>query len=220
MRLAGTLRDVLPIDILSEADKRELASSMRLRRFQANEVIYHADDPAGDASVMFTGLVKMMITDESGREALVALHGRGEFFGELSLFTEDPRDATAVAVMSTTAFQLSRAACTAVIERNARARDWMFGHLADVIQRQSERYADVVFLDVPARVAKYLLELGHIGEDLPITQDDLAAAVGSTRPTVNKLLADFERRGLLRVDRRHFEIVNASGLEAVVQQAH
>ena len=74
----------------------------------------------------------------------------------------------------------------------------------------------MVFLDVSGRVAKYLLELGHIGGQLPITQEDLASAVGSTRATVNKLLADFERRGMLRVDRRRFEIVDQRALEAVV----
>jgi len=216
MELAGTLRDVLPLHILAQADKEELARSMRLRHFDANEVIFHAGDPTGDACVVFTGLVKVLLEDAEGREALVALHGRGEFFGELGLFTEDQRDTTAIAVMKTSVFQLSRASCATVIERNAEARDWMFEHLARIIQEQSQRYGDMVFLDVPGRVAKYLLELGHIGGDLPITQEDLASAVGSTRATVNKLLADFERRGMLRVDRRHFEIVNAAALEAVV----
>jgi CRP/FNR family cyclic AMP-dependent transcriptional regulator len=215
-KLAATLGDVLPIEILSESDRDELARAMRLRTYEADEVIYHAGDPPGDASVVFSGLVKIMLSDDSGKEALLALHGRGEFFGELALFHEEPREETAVAVMPTSAFQLSRASCTHVIERNPEARDWMFRHLADIIQRQSDRYGDIVFLDVPARVAKYLLELGHIGGDLPLTQDDLAAAVGSTRATVNKLLHDFERRGFVRVDRRHFEIVDPPALEAVV----
>ena len=216
MDLAHTLSDVLPLHILPPADKEELARSMRLRLFDADEVIFHAGDPAGDASVVFTGLVKVMLEDTDGREALVALHGRGEFFGELGLFSDEPRDATAIAVMRTQVFQLSRASCTTVIERNAEARDWMFQHLARIIQQQSERYGDMVFLDVTGRVAKYLLELGHIGGQLPITQEDLASAVGSTRATVNKLLADFERRGMLRVDRRRFEIVDKHALEAVV----
>ena len=217
MELAGTLRDVLPLHILPQPDKEELARSMRLRHFDANEVVFHTGDPPGDACVVFTGLVKMMLEDADGKEALVALHGRGEFFGELGLFTDERREATAIAVMATSVFQLSRESCTTVIERNAEARDWMFQHLARIIQAQSERYGDLVFLDVPGRVAKYLLELGHIGGELPITQEDLASAVGSTRATVNKLLGDFERRGMLRVDRRRFEIIDPKGLEAVVR---
>ncbi len=68
-------------------------------------------------------------------------------------------------------------------------------------------------MDTPGRLAKYLLELDHTRGDLPLTQDDLAAAIGSTRVTVNKLLADFERRGLVRVDRRRFDILDARKLE-------
>src|SRR4051812_19602272 len=195
MDLAGTLRDVLPLHILAQKDKEELARAMRLRHFEANEVIFHAGDASGDACVVFTGLVKMLLDDDQGRQALVALHGRGEFFGELGLFTEEPREATAVAVMSTSMFQLSRQSCTTVIERNAEARDWMFQHLARIIQQQSERYGDMVFLDVPGRVAKYLLELGHIGGELPITQEDLAAPVGGAPAPPKKPPPGFERRG-------------------------
>ena len=69
------------------------------------------------------------------------------------------------------------------------------------------------FLDVPGRLACYLLETAAIGGDLPIRQDDLAAAIASTRVAVNKILADFERRGLLKVSRRKFEILDSAGLE-------
>ena len=71
----------------------------------------------------------------------------------------------------------------------------------------------MVFLDVPGRLATYLLELKAIGGDLPIRQEDLAAAIGSTRETVNKLLSDFELRGLVKVSRRKFEISDSAALE-------
>jgi CRP/FNR family transcriptional regulator/CRP/FNR family cyclic AMP-dependent transcriptional regulator len=213
MRLAGTLRDVLPLDILPQADKEELAGAMRSRKFAADEVVFHRGDLAAHANVVYSGLVKVMLLDEAGREALVALHGRGEFFGELALFTDAPREATVIAMIPTTTLQLSRDSCWRVLDRNPKARDWMFRHLADTIQQLSARYETIVFMDTPGRLAKYLLELGHVGGELPLTQDDLAAAIGSTRVTVNKLLADFERRGLVRVDRRRFEIADAHKLE-------
>jgi CRP/FNR family transcriptional regulator/CRP/FNR family cyclic AMP-dependent transcriptional regulator len=213
MRLAGTLDDVLPLDILPQADKEELVGGMRVRTFAADEVVFHRGDPAAHANVVYSGLVKVMLLDEAGHEALVALHGRGEFFGELALFTDTPREATVIAVIPTTTLQMSRDACWRVLERNPKARDWMFRHLAGTIQQLSARYETIVFMDTPGRLAKYLLELGHAGGELPLTQDDLAAAIGSTRVTVNKILADFERRGLVRVDRRRFEIADAAKLE-------
>ena len=211
--MARTLEDVLPLHILPETDKDELARSMRLRIFPANEVIYHRGDPAANANVVFSGLVKVMLLDENGHEALVALHGRGEFFGELALFSEEPREATVITVMPTQVFQLSRESCWAVLRRNAEASEFMMRELAVTIQKLSAKYESLVFLDAPGRLAKYLLELDHAGEPLPITQDDLAAAIGSTRFTVNKVLADYEKRGMIEVDRRSVKILDAKRLE-------
>lgn len=213
MDFAGKLRDVLPIDILSPEDKEELARRMRVRHFKADEVIYHRGDLAADANVVYAGLVKVLLTNEAGDEALVALHRRGDFFGELALFSDSPRDATVVAVIETTTLQLSRDACTHVLSRNQEARDFMFHHLTETIEQLENRYESIVFLDVPGRLALYLLETKAIGSELPIRQEDLAAAIGSTRVTVNKLLADFERRGIVRVGRRKFEILDEHALE-------
>lgn len=212
--MAGTLSDVLPMEILSEEERDALASEMHLRRFKANEVIYHRGDPAGDAFVVFSGLVKLVLLDEDGREVIAALRGRGEFFGELALFEEATRDATAVALVPTQVFQLSRASLAQVLERNRKARDFAFRELAARIKALSAKYEDRMFLDVPGRLAKYLLELRRVRSDAPITQDDLAAAIGSTRVTVNKLLADFERRGLVRIEPRRVQVIDEAGLAA------
>lgn len=213
MEFAAKLGDVLPLEILPHDDKDQLARAMHVRRHKAGEVVYHRGDPPGGANVVYAGLVKVMLLDEEGREALVALHGRGEFFGELALFTDAPREATVIAIMPTTVLQMTRDACWAVLDRNPKAREWMFKHLTETIERLSARYEAIVFLDVPGRVTKYLLELDADGAEPPITQDDLAAAVGSTRVTVNKILADLERRGLVRVERRHVAILDRPKLE-------
>ena len=212
--MARTLGDVVPIDILTEPERETLAREMHLRRFKAGEVVYHRGDPASGAFVVFSGVVKLVLLDEEGREVIVALRKRGEFFGELALFAETGRDATAIAVMPTQVLQLSRASLADVLDRNPKARDYAFRELAERIKALSAKYEDHVFLDVPGRLAKYLLELQRVQPDMPITQEDLAAAIGSTRVTVNKLLADFEKRGLVRVAPRRFEVVDPRRLEA------
>jgi CRP/FNR family transcriptional regulator len=207
----------LPLGRLPAADQDELSRGMRVRRFKADEVIYHRGDAATYASVVQEGLVKAMLFDDDGRVALVALHGPGELFGELALFTEAPREATAIAVVPTTIMQLTREAYWRFLERDPKACGPMFAHLGRTIQRLEERYEDLVFEDVPRRLAKYLLEIDQPGARLPITQDDLAAAIGSTRVTVNKLLADLERRGLIAVDRRRIEVRDRAALEREIR---
>lgn len=216
--MARTLGDVLPIEILSEAEREDLAQQMHLRKFKAEEVVYHRGDPAQDAFVVYSGLVKLVLLDEDGHEVIVALRGRGEFFGELALFEEGARDTTVAAVVPTQAFQLSRVVLGNILERNPKARDYAFRELAERIRLLASKYEDHVFLDVPGRLAKYLLEVARVHQDLPITQDDLAAAIGSTRVTVNKLLADLERRGLVRVERRHLEVLDEAALRQEIRR--
>jgi CRP-like cAMP-binding protein len=212
-KLAATLSDVLPIQILSEADKQELASHMALRKFKQDEVIYHQGDPAAHWYVVFEGLVKVLLLDENGRELLISLHARGEFFGELVMFEDKvPRDGTAVSVIPTSVFQIGRDGSLAVLKRNEEARRHMFERLSRNIRKLEGQVEDFAFLDVTSRLAKYLVEVARLGRSLPLTQDDLAAAVGSTRMTVNKLLADFERRGLINVERRDVRVLDETSL--------
>jgi CRP/FNR family cyclic AMP-dependent transcriptional regulator len=211
--MAGTLGDVLPIEILPEVDRAELAQHMALRKFKQDEVIYHQGDPAAHWYVVFEGLVKILLLDEHGRELLISLHARGEFFGELVMFEEKvPRDGTAVAVIPTSVLQIDREGSLAVLRRNEEARKYMFDRLSKNIRKLEGQVEDFAFLDVTSRLAKYLVEVARLGRPLPLTQDDLAAAVGSTRMTVNKLLADFERRGLINVQRRHVQVLDEAML--------
>ena len=211
LAIAGTLGDVLPLEVLPDADRLDLGNSMALRKFKADEVVYHQGDPAAHAYVVVDGLVKVLLLDENGRELLVSLHRRGEFFGELALFEQDPRDGTAVCVVATTALQIARDGALRVLGRNEGARRYMFERLTRTIRKLESQVGDLAFLDVASRLAKYLVEVGRAGK-MALTQDDLAAAIGSTRMTVNKLLADFERRGLIEVGRRNIRVLDESSL--------
>jgi len=195
--MAGTLADVLPIEILPEIDRRELATHMTLRKFKQDEVVYHQGDPAAHWFVVFEGLVKVLLLDENGRELLISLHSRGEFFGELVIFEDKvPRDGTAVCVIPTSVFQIERDGSLAVLRRNEEARKHMFERLSRNIRKLEGQVEDFAFLDVTSRLAKYLVEV----------------AIGSTRMTVNKLLADFERRGFINVERRNVRVLDEKSL--------
>ena len=216
--MAATLGDVLPLEILPEVDRVELATNMTVRKFKQDEIVYHQGDPATSAFVVFEGLVKNLLLDENGHELLVSLHMRGEFFGELAFFEESaPRDGTVACVIPTTVLQIARDGALAVLRRNEEARRFMFRRLSRTIRHLEDKAEDLAFLDVASRLAKYLLECSRLGRPIPLTQDDLAAAIGSTRMTVNKLLADFERRGLVAVERRNVRVLNEPVLLKEIQ---
>jgi CRP/FNR family cyclic AMP-dependent transcriptional regulator len=214
--MAQELRDVLPLDVLSDADGHELYGHMHLRRFGVGEVVYHRGDPAADTFVVHRGLVKSLLQDENGRELLVGLYGRGEFFGTLTLFQNGTRETTVVAIVPTAIMQISRADALRVLERNPRAMYFMFERLVRMIRQLSGMLEGIVFLDASGRLARLLVESEGL-ETLPLTQDDIASAIGSSRETVNKTLADFEERGLIKVERRRIQVVDHNALRRQVR---
>src|SRR6202158_889606 len=214
--MADELRDVLPIFSLTEEERRELVTHMHVRRFRAGEVVYHRGDPPGDTFVVYHGLAKSFLHDEEGRELIIALHGRGDFFGALSLFEVGPRESTVQALIPTTVLQITRADAVHVIEGNARAMHFMFERFAASIHQLAGMLEGIVFLDVSGRLARYLVELERLA-GVALTQDDMAAAIGASRETVNKTLADFERRGLIKVERRQVQILDEPALRKEIR---
>jgi CRP/FNR family cyclic AMP-dependent transcriptional regulator len=186
---------------LSDAERTELVARLRARHFSRDEVVFHRDDAGGHLYVILSGSVKVAIPDEEGHEVMVAVERDGAVFGELALFDDAPRSATVTALDETHVVTLAR-------ERSPRATREILRLLARTVRRASGRIEDLVFLDVPGRVAKCLLDLAtaHARTDIELTQDDLASFVGATRVSVNRALADLEAQGAIAIGRRHIAV--------------
>lgn len=200
---------------LSADDRLVLAQRMRSRRFARDEVIFHRDDPASHLYVIVAGTVKIALPDENGREVVVAIERGGDEFGELALFDDSPRSATVTALAETECLLLTRKDFMEALDRNHEAMRKMLGLLAQMVRRSSGRVEDLVFLDLPGRVAKCLIDLSEAGGkgDIELTQEDLAAFVGATRVSVNRVLADLEKRGAISIGRRHIKVKDTDILQ-------
>src|SRR5438552_18661850 len=138
-----------------------LASKMRPRQFARDEVIFHRDGPAGQVFLITSGTVKVSVPDEQGHEVVVALERGGDVFGELALFDEGPRSATVTALTETHALALARQEFISTLERNPDAMRRMLALLVKMIRHSTGHVEDLVFLDLPGRVAKCLLDLSE-----------------------------------------------------------
>jgi CRP-like cAMP-binding protein len=176
-----------------------------------SEVLFHEGDPGDRLYVIVDGKVKLGRASGDGRENLLAILGPGEMFGELSLFDPGPRNATATAVADTTLIGLGNEDLVVWLSGRPDVARQLLRALARRLRRTNENLADLVFSDVPGRVAKALLDLserfGRPTEDglrvaHDLTQEELAQLVGASRETVNKALADFASRGWLRLEAR------------------
>ncbi len=204
---------------LSADDRQILAQRMRSRRFARDEVIFHRDDPASHLYVIVAGTVKIALPDENGREVVLAMERGGDEFGQLALFDDSPRSATVTALTETECLLLARNDFMEALDRNHDAMRKMLGLLAQIIRRSSGRVEDLVFLDLPGRVAKCLLDLAEAGGkgEVELTQEDLAAFVGATRVSVNRVLADLEKRGAISIGRRHIKVKDPALLQSDVR---
>ena len=219
-RIADYLAENPVFACLGAADRAAVAGRMRPRQFARDEIVFHRDDPAGHVFLIAAGTVKISVPDETGHEVLVALERGGDVFGELALFDDSPRSATVTAITETFALALSRADFIGVLERNPEAMRKMLALLARMIRRSTGHVEDLVFLDLPGRVAKCLLDLADASgtDQVDLTQEDLGAFVGATRVSVNRVLADLERRGAITVSRRHIGLADRDLLRREIRR--
>jgi CRP/FNR family cyclic AMP-dependent transcriptional regulator len=189
---------------------RTVAQGMRRRRYRRNEVIFHQGDPGETLHIVATGAVKIALPSPEGEEAIIATLRRGDFFGELALLDGAPHSATATALEPTETLTLPRERLRGLMRDDEQLRDALLGGLAAEIRRLTAHVEELHFLDLAGRLAMRLTRLareadptatGAVRLDWPYTQSDLAAMIGGTRQSVNKLLAELVDDGLVGLDR-------------------
>ena len=214
------IRDLPLLARLPDDDLKALASRGRVRRFNAGTTIFHEGDPGDAMYVVVDGKLRMSRLSGSGTEATLALIGAGDCTGELALFDGRPRSATATAMQATRAFVVSREDFINWVRERPAAALALLETLSLRIRRTNEIVTDLVFLDLPHRLAKHLLTLAAAHGDgtnarrprLQVTQSELASMLGVSRESVNKQLNAFARDGWITLSRGAVIIDDAEAL--------
>ena len=211
------LRQAPLFSALDEEAAAALRSSMGEARLRRGEVLFREGDSGDKLYIVLDGKVKLGRSSSDGRENLLAILGPGQMFGELSLFDPGPRSATVTGVTDAKFLSLSHDDLLRWLSGRPGVALGLLSQLAARLRRANDVVADLVFSDVPGRVAKALLDLAdrfgrtaddgvHVHHEL--TQEELAQLVGASRETVNKALADFASRGWLRLEPRSVVIMD------------
>ncbi len=186
-----------------------LIQRLQFVEFRAREAIYRQGEPGDRLYIVVTGKVKIGRQMPDGRDQLLSVMGPADMFGALSMFDPGPRTASATAITDV---------CAACMDREA-LREWITGRpqiaeqllrvLARRLRRTDDHIGELIFTDVPGRVAKQLLQLSqrfgtqegeHLRLTHDLTQEEIAQLVGASRETVNKALSNFAQRGWITVD--------------------
>ena len=215
------LRQAALFAALDDEAASALAESLSEIKIRRGDVLFHEGDSGDELFVVLDGKVKLGRSSVDGRENLLAILGPGQMFGELSLFDPGPRSATVTAITDCSFASLSHEDLLKWLEARPAVSSGLLAQLAGRLRKANDVVSDLVFSDVPGRVAKALLDLAdrfgrtaddgvHVHHDL--TQEELAQLVGASRETVNKALADFASRGWVRLEPRSVVILDIERL--------
>jgi CRP-like cAMP-binding protein len=189
-------------------DLERLASMARPSAFPVGTTIFAKGDPANGLYVVERGRVKISTTSVQGRELVLNILGTGAAFGEIALLDGGERTADASACEPARLLLLETAGLIAFLESRPDVMRRMLVALTDRLRWVSSQVEDVMFLSLPARMAKRLLFLGeHFGVDtergrrltVVLPQHELASHMNVARETVNRLLQDWRDQGMIEV---------------------
>jgi CRP/FNR family transcriptional regulator, cyclic AMP receptor protein len=207
---------------LDDEAARALMETMTSSHLERSDILFREGDQGDRVYVIGEGKIKLGRSSIDGRENLLAILGPGEMFGELSLFDPGPRTATATAIAETQLIALGHEDLDSFLVGRPAVAANLLAALARRLRRTNEALADLVFTDVPGRVAKALLDLstrfGRRADDgilvaHELTQEELAQLVGASRETVNKALADFASRGWIKLEARAVVLTDVERLK-------
>ena len=209
---------------LSTAALEELERVCRSRRYPAGQIIWSEGDPGESLLVLEEGHLRVSRFTTAGAEVVLAVVEPPTALGELALLDGRLRDASVIAQGPVTVRLVSRHEFLALIAREPAVAHGLLTTLADWVRHGNQRHTDLLGLDVPGRLAKWLLgRAGNVaGVGVPAgtvielgrSQGELAAELGTTRESLNRALRGFCDAGLAMVDGERVTLLNPAELVA------
>ncbi len=193
---------------LPREDLVNLLELFRTQRVKAGEVLFRKGSEGTTLYIIEDGAVKIVLPSRLGDEMIITIFAQGDFFGEIALLDGQPRSADAVAVDPSRLLLLNRSDFLNFLKTNERAIEAIFSSLSARLRRTDDLLEDTSFLNIPARFAKKLIELGQtfgrrdtekMEISLRLTQKDLADMVGATRESINKELRVLREKGIVAI---------------------
>ncbi len=211
----GILRSTDLLGSASAADLEAIAAASRPRTFRRGQILFSTGDPGDTVIVVISGRVKVVVRSADGGELTLTVLGPGGVLGELGAIDGGPRSADAETLDDCRLLFVPREVIQDLSGRVPSVARALASSVAAALRRLTEDASDLVFLDLPRRVAKVLLSQPR-GDDgvigLKMTQEQLAHRVGGTRQSVNGALRGFERRGWIEVHDRAVTVKQVAAL--------
>ncbi|MFA6310808.1 MAG: Crp/Fnr family transcriptional regulator [Sterolibacterium sp.] len=181
------------------------------RHLEAKDIVFNRGETGSRIYFILNGGVRVGTLSHQGQEIIFDVLVTGDFFGEMSLFDDKPRTGTVTTLVPTTLFMLGKSEFLAALEKCPAISIRLIQVLVGRLRMMDSFIEDVIFLDAAERIAKRVIALarlfGRPGErdeiriDLKVSQQELANLVGITRESVNKQFREWEKAGVIAIDK-------------------
>ncbi|HVE91868.1 MAG TPA: Crp/Fnr family transcriptional regulator [Actinomycetota bacterium] len=216
-RTAGFLAHLQP------AEEQDLRSRGGVRRFKRGASLFNEGERSDRVVCVLQGRVKVASYSEDGREIVLAVRGPGDLLGELSALDGEPTSATVAALDPVEALVMSASQFRSFLEDQPRVSLLLLETLSRRLRDADRKRLEFGAYDTVGRVARRLIELAerfgdgstdHVRIDLPLSQEELAGWVGSSRESVSKALRTLRTRGWIETDRRQITVRDLAALRS------
>ena len=182
----------------------KIGEGRSIGRYRKDEIVFSQGDPADAVFYIQKGKVKITVVSEQGKEAVVAILGTNEFFGEGCLAGRTQRISTAATMTESVIVRLEKATIMRVIHQEPAFSEMFIAHLLERTIRVEADLVDQLFNSSEKRLARLLLRLANFGKEgkpepmiAKISQETLAAMIGTTRSRVSFFMNKFRQMGFI-----------------------
>jgi CRP/FNR family transcriptional regulator, cyclic AMP receptor protein len=208
---------------LNHSEIKKLSDVVILKKYETGDAIVLEEDPSANSMfIIVKGKIRISVTGVEGREAILAIMGPGDYFGEMSVIDGAPRSASVYAAAPTELMVLRREDLLQQLEANPKLALSMLIEFSKRLRAADGRISSLALLGVYGRVANTLMELartkgkkmGNIAViDNRPTHQEIAEMSGTTRETVSRVLNKLQRSGTLIVERGKILILRMEELK-------
>lgn len=215
----GWVQNVPLLQALDEPTKICLRDFALRKQIPRGSVLFRPGDPCSHFPLIVSGTIRVQRVTESGREIGLYRVTANEtcVLTTASLLSNDSYSAEGVAETDVVAYVISGERFSALMNESARFRALVFDGYSRRISTLISRIEEIICTPINVRLAERLLALWSSGERIVVTQQALAADLGTAREVVGRVLKGFERAGWVKISRGGLEIIDATALRALYE---
>ena len=198
------LRNVPLFAMLPESQLGLLTSAVSRKSYPRGTTIIAAGDATESLYVVISGRLKVMMSDDEGREVILSILGPSEFFGEMGLIDDSPRSATVITLEPCELLVLSKRDFKKCVAENFEMAMTVMRGLVKRLREADRKIGSLALMDVYGRVARLLLEMSERVEGRQVVtrkvaKQDIAKMIGASREMVSRVMKDLQVSGYIEV---------------------